>query len=98
MKNDSFNSKAILEELVKKRFKLNDRETRQIAENILEVEDQITSGEKAERIMKNVAKFLDDFANDLSLFEKRRQKKKKSASSQKKKKSQLDFFPTKVKA
>jgi len=88
---------ALLEGLIRERFTLKDREVHQMAQNIVEVQEQIISGAKDDKIMKSLQKFLDDFANDLSALEKRHQKKRKSASIQKKKKSQLDFFPTRVK-
>ena len=97
MKNNSFSEKVLLGSLIKERFTLNDRETRQMVQNILDVHDGIISGSKDESIMKDIQKFLDDFANDLSAVEKRHRTKRKSESARKKKKSQLDFFPAQEK-
>ncbi|NUM80914.1 hypothetical protein HUU42_08920 [bacterium] len=87
-----------LQNFLKTRFNFSDRESQLIAGNILETHATVLSGAKQSKIIRDLEKFIQEFAYDFAALEQKHSNKSKSLKAKEKKKKQLDIFVSKDQA
>lgn len=87
---DELKKKVI--QFIQTRLELQEKEADVLADHILEIHQQILSGEKPDKILHHIERFLNDFTSGIQIIEQRNQQKSKQNSYAEKRRTQLDIF------